>query len=143
MKKLLSLVSFLLLFSCAKEKTADEKKSEKKFEMYELSEMAMVMEQMYVENQRLKDLILANDSIGQYPDFFEKINSAKTTEPGQFDDFFKEQAVLFLETQKDIYKQKDEVSQKKSFNKMVDACIQCHEVKCQGPIDRIQKLYIN
>jgi cytochrome c553 len=105
--------------------------------------MAMVMEQMYLENQRLKDLILASDSIGQYPDFFEKINSAKTTEPGQFDDFFKEQAVLFLETQKDIYKQKDEVSQKKSFNKMVDACIQCHEVKCQGPIDRIQKLYIN
>ena len=51
--------------------------------------------------------------------------------------------MLFLETQKDIYKQKDEVSQKKSFNKMVDACIQCHEVKCQGPIDRIQKLYIN
>jgi cytochrome c553 len=143
MKKLLSLVSFLLLFSCAKEKKADEKKPEKKFEMYELSEMAMVMEQMYVENQRLKDRILASDSIGQYPDFFEKINSAKTTEPGQFDDFFKEQAVLFLETQKDIYKQKDEVSQKKSFNKMVDACIQCHEVKCQGPIDRIQKLYIN
>ena len=120
-----------------------EKKPEKKFEMYELSEMALVMEQMYVDNQRLKNRILASDSIGQYPDFFDKINSAKTTEPGQFDDFFKEQAVLFLNTQKAIYKQKDTKSQKAAFNKMVDACIQCHEVKCQGPIDRIQKLYIN
>ena len=136
-------MSFLLLFSCAKEKTTDEKKPEKKFEMYELSEMALVMEQMYVDNQRLKNRILASDSIGQYPDFFDKINSAKTTEPGQFDDFFKEQAVLFLNTQKAIYKQKDTKSQKAAFNKMVDACIQCHEVKCQGPIDRIQKLYIN
>jgi cytochrome c553 len=111
--------------------------------MYELSEMSMVMEQMYVDNQRLKDRIIAGDSLGAYPEFFDKIHTAKTTEPGQFDDYFKEQAVLFLETQKAIYNQKDQASQKKSFNLMVDACIQCHEVKCQGPIDRIQKLYIN
>jgi cytochrome c553 len=134
MKNFITIVLLLIFMACTKEKKAVEKKQEKKFEMYELSEMSLVMEQMYVENQRLKDRIIAGDSLVAYPEFFDKI---------QFDDYFKEQAVLFLETQKAIYYQKDQASQKKSFNLMVDACIQCHEVKCQGPIDRIQKLYIN
>lgn len=143
MKNIITICVFLMVIACAKEKKAVEKKQEKNFEMYELSEMSMVMEQMYVDNQRLKDRIIAGDSLGAYPEFFDKIHTAKTTEPGQFDDYFKEQVVLFLETQKAIYNQKDQASQKKAFNKMVDACIQCHNVKCQGPIDRIQKLYIN
>lgn len=143
MEKILKLLFILLFLSCGKEQKNQDKTTEKSFEMYEMSEMAMVMEQMYVENQRIKDRILSGDSIGQYSDFFNKIETAKTTEPGQFDDFFKTHAGLFLDTQKDIYKHKEKSAQTTSFNKMVDACIQCHEVKCQGPIDRIQKLYIN
>jgi len=143
MKNTIIILFTLLALACNKEKKTVEKKPEKKFEMYQLSEMAMVMEQMYVENQRLKNHIIANDSVGQYPTFFDKINTSKTTAPDQFDDFFKQQSALFIDIQKDIYIQKDQTSQKKAFNKMVDACIQCHDVKCQGPIDRIQKLYIN
>lgn len=131
----------VLFISCAKDKTTNQKQK-KSFEMYELSDMSMVMEQMFVENERIKAKILAGEAIGEYSDFFNKIHSAKTTEPDQFDDFFKEQAVLFTQLQKEIYVQTDSLSQKIAFNKMVDACMQCHEVKCQGPMQRIEKLYI-
>jgi cytochrome c553 len=143
MKNSLYLMILILIASCSQDKKTAEKSSEKKFEMYELSEMSMVMEQMYVENQRLKDKIIAGEAIGEYSDFFDKIETSKTTEPGQFDDFFKEHAVLFLNTQKAIYAESNQANQKATFNTMVDACIKCHEVKCQGPIDRIEKLYID
>ena len=60
------------LFSCQKKETEAAKKEtcttdtipakeEKKFEMYQMSEMAALMEQMYVDNQRLKGKIINGD----------------------------------------------------------------------------------
>lgn len=112
----------------------------KKFEMYEMSEMAMLMEQMYVDNQRLKERIKSGDTIGEFPNHFEKIHSAVMTDPEENDDFFKEKAADFIKAQELIYK--DPKNAQKHFNEGVDACIQCHQVKCAGPIARIKKLYI-
>jgi len=112
----------------------------KKFEMYEMSEMSMLMEQMYVDNQRLKERIKNGETIGEFPDHFAKIHSAVMTDPGENDAFFKEQAQAFIKAQELIYK--DPENAQKHFNDGVDACIQCHEVKCAGPIARIKKLYI-
>ncbi len=56
--------TILFIFSCQKKVESTEKKvdststtEKKSFEMYELSEMALLMEQMYVDNQRLKERI--------------------------------------------------------------------------------------
>ena len=54
--------------------------------------------------------------------------------------FFKEQANNFIAAQEQIYQ--DPKNAEAHFNAGVDACIQCHEVKCAGPIARIKKLYI-
>ncbi|RZJ72208.1 hypothetical protein [Flavobacterium sp.] len=142
----------VLLISCGSKETkenvgakdsvavAKDSAGGKKFEMYEMTEMAMLMEQMYVDNQRLKERITKGDTIGKFPSHFLKIHSAVMTDPAENDAFFKEKAAAFIKAQELIYQ--DTKNAQKHFNDGVDACIQCHEVKCAGPIARIKKLYI-
>jgi hypothetical protein len=56
------------------------------------------------------------------------------------DAFFEDQAQKFIIAQEQIYK--DPKNAIAHFNKGVDACIQCHQQKCGGPIPKIKKLYI-
>lgn len=147
MKKILLLVLVFGLFSCQKkeEKKVEEENCStdkgKKLEMYQMSEMAALMEQMYVDNQRLKERIVKGDTIGQFPQHFLKIHKAVMTDESDNDEFFKIQAQKFITAQELIYK--DPKNAKEHFNEGVDACIQCHKQKCGGPIPRIKKLYIN
>ena len=136
-------LSFLVLSSCKNKEDKAENKaksSEKKFDMYEMSEMATLMEQMYVDNERLKERIKKGDTIGKFPNHFMKIHEAVMTDKQENDAFFKEQAANFIKAQELIYE--DPKNAKEHFNQGIDACIKCHEVKCGGPIPRIKKLYI-
>jgi hypothetical protein len=117
-----------------------ENPPKKKFEMHEMSEMALLMEQMYVDNERLKERIKKGDTIGRFPKHFLKIHSAEMMDKQKKDSFFKEQVANFIKVQVLIYE--DPKNAKEHFNNGVDACIKCHEVKCGGPIPRIKKLYI-
>jgi len=147
MNKLLFFLMFITFISCQnKEKKVGVKvkesscHNEKKFEMYQVSEMAALMEQMYAYNKQIKDRILNKDTLGKFPDFFNKIYSAKFTTPSDNDIFFKKNAEKYIAAQKLIYSNPKNV--KENFNKGLDACIICHQGKCGGPIPRIKKLYI-
>ena len=132
------------LFSCQKKESKAEKKctsvKKKKLEMYEMSEMATLMEQMYVDNKRLKERIQKGDTIGTFPKHFLKIFTAKFTDETENDLFFKQKAKDYITAQQLIYS--DPKNAKEHFNAGVDACLKCHEIKCGGPIPRIKKLYI-
>lgn len=149
MKKLLFLqVISLFLFSCQGKKTDEIIKNEtnsiqsgSNFQMYEMSELALLMEQMYAYNLQLKTRILSNDSLGVFPENFEKIHTAIMTDPSENDIFFQEQAAEYLKAQKAIYSNPKDA--KVQFNKMVESCLACHAKKCGGPIPRIKKLFIN
>lgn len=153
MKRFLYLIlSAVILVSCQDKKeeaktedkeacTSETKTNDDGFEMYEMSEMAALMEQMYVDNERLKDRILKGDTIGKFPQHFTRIHEAVLTDETDKDEFFNTQAKKFIEAQELIYK--DPKNAKKHFNNGIDACIRCHEVKCGGPIPKIKKLYIN
>lgn len=149
MKNFAKLLIVLILFSNCNSKpekaieTCEKpvtNSSKKKFEMYTMSEMSLLMEQMYVDNQRLKERIKNGDTIGKFPNHFLKIHKAVMTDDKENDAFFKEQADNFIKSQELIYE--DPQHAKTHFNKGIDACIQCHQVKCGGPIPRIKKLYI-
>lgn len=142
MKYLFFFLSALFL-SCNQNKSEEKKTSSEKpneeFQMYEASEMATLMEQMYVHNAQLREKISKNDSLGNMPDYFSKISKATLTKGKERDAFFTEKAAVFIKAQSEIYTSKNT---KESFNVMVNACISCHEVKCGGPIERIKTLYI-
>ncbi|WP_432670077.1 hypothetical protein [Flavobacterium sp. SM2513] len=135
----------LVCFSCKKNDTVSSDKngateSSKEFDMYEMSEMALLMEQMYKDNEHLKERIKKGDTIGKFPNHFLKIHAAVMTDEQENDAFFKVQASNFIKAQELIYE--DPKNAKEHFNSGIDACVQCHEVKCGGPIPRIKKLYI-
>ncbi len=137
--------SSLVLVSCQKKEEEKkvcppEKTEGKKFEMYSMSEMAALMEQMYVENKSVKEKISKGEPLGKFPEYYLKIHTAKFTDESENDDFFKENAKLFIEAQKELYS--DPTNAKQNYNNGIDACIACHESKCGGPIPKIKKLYI-
>jgi hypothetical protein len=128
-----------LCFSCKKEEAKDIG-NQKEFDMYEMSEMSLFMEQMYVDNERLKQRILKGDTLGKFPISFLRIHKAVMTDQNKNDSFFKQHAAEFVQAQELIYQ--DSSKAVLHFNKSIDQCIQCHEIKCVGPIPRIKKLYI-
>lgn len=145
MKKIIALILILGSFSCQKKEEKPEDKKctpgkEKKLEMYQMSEMAALMEQMYVDNQRVKENIKKGEPIGKFPEHYMKIYSAKFTDETDNDLLFKEKAKEYIAAQRLLYSEPENVT--KNFNAAVDACIRCHEGKCGGPIQRIKKLYI-
>lgn len=117
------------------------KPAKKEFKMYEMSQMAALMEQMYVDNQRLKERITQGDTLGAFPQHILKIHSSAMTDESDNDAFFKLQAAKFIKAQQLIYS--DPSNAKQHFNDAVSSCVQCHEGMCEGPIPRIKKLYIN
>lgn len=150
MKK--SVVCFLLLsilFSCQKkdivsvetqkDSTASVAKI-KKFEMYKMSEMALLMEQMYVENLLLKERISNGKAVGKFPEYYLNSSTSKFTDETDNDIFFKQNATLYLATQKILYTDANNIEL--HYNKGIDACITCHQEKCGGPIPKIKKLYL-
>ena len=139
----------LLFISCQKKEivkvssvkdSANSNSKEKKFKMYEMSEMAALMEQMYVENLNVKDKITKNKLLGKFPEYYLKINTAKFTDETDNDIFFKQNATLFLAAQKILFSDKNNL--KEHYNNGIDACINCHKEKCGGPIPKIKKLYL-
>ena len=77
----------------------------------------------------------------EYPEKFDNIHSAVLTTPSDRDLNFESFSKLFLEAQKELFESPEEdlIIQ---YNKTINACISCHNVKCVGPIPRIKKLLI-
>lgn len=142
MRRFFLIVIFFSVFSCSKkaENETIPAKENKKFEMYEMSEMAILMEQMYVNNTQLKSRIIEKTYLGNFPNHFLDIHTAVMTEKQENDDFFKENAKLYILEQQKVYA--DPENAQIHFNNSIDVCIKCHQEKCTGPIQRIKKLYI-
>lgn len=144
-KSFIYFFGIILLIGCQEKQqpeaaTAPTQKSSS-FTMYEMSEMAALMEQMYADNQRIKQKIENNElDFGDFPEHYRKIHQATLTDPSDLDEFFNTEAHRFIELQMLVYT--DSANTKDNFNNMVTACIECHQIKCTGPIERIKKLYI-
>lgn len=140
---------FVALISCS-EKQQDSEVSEKKtkesdfkadgFKMYEMSQMATLMERMAKEHEEVREKILKGDSLGSIPMDYYDIYTASFTDSADNDATFKSWAKLYIAAEESLYS----ASENKivAFNAAVDVCYQCHTQKCGGPIPRIKKLYI-
>lgn len=141
MKKSIVILLVLSLFSCSKKSEENEKeKEDKKFDMYQMSEMAMLMERFYVNNYQLKQRINNGIYLGEFPEHFLDIHTAVMTKKQERDSFFTENAKKYIAAHKMIYANPENA--KEYFNKSIDVCVKCHQEKCTGPIQRIKKLYI-
>jgi len=139
-KSLLIFFIFLGLLSC---KNGDEKPkvSNADLQMYEASEMTILMRQMYEVNKVVKNQIVNKDSLLAFPDDFKRIHTAVLTDPSERDDEFNVLATSFIDLQKETLSINSD-SIIINYNKSINTCIKCHETRCTGPIPKIKKLLI-
>ena len=142
MKSLLYCLIIFLVFSCKAEKPKDKKVvATENLIMYTPSEMALLMEKMFVENEKLKQKIERGEVIGEFNQEYLNIHSAILTDPNDRNDTFESFAKALILNQQSIF-EVETVEVKNQFNKMVQTCVSCHETTCTGPIPRIKKLII-
>lgn len=148
MKKIIGiLILGYLFFPVACNKNEGKKPEQKKssFEnIYEFSEMALLMEDMYSDMEKIRPNIIENKDIGDLPANLIKIHKAEMTNTFERTFEFERFANLLIETQKQLYDSKLNAKRVDLYNNVVNACLVCHKspVGCDGPIPRIQGLLI-
>jgi cytochrome c553 len=144
MKQFIAIISLLVItFSCQNKVEEPVDKSEKiVYDMYEPSEMANLMNQMYAHNLKIKQDILAGETPTEFPMDFMKIHSAEMSDFKSRNETFESFSNVFLNAEREIFNEDSEVPVDERFNNAVNVCISCHQTECTGPIPRIQKLLI-
>ena len=131
----------LFLVGCQSSKKEAIAKKETVYEMYKPSEMAILMNEMYLINEKIKAQILAGEELEEFPEAYLKIHTATLTKPTDRDDFFNSFSELYIDRGREVYNaSQDELVMK--FNNAINTCISCHQQKCTGPIPKIQSLLI-
>lgn len=144
--RFLIVVSFIFfLFSCS-EKDPEKIKTDSSFQqVYEMSEMALLMEKMYDDLKKSRSLVLDGKSIGEFPSEFNKIHTAEMTQSFQRTEEFNRLAELYLQNLQALYNADEtHTNRKELYNNTVKTCITCHrsDAGCLGPVGRIGKLLI-
>lgn len=143
MKKILFIIAFsFCVFACnaSTDKNAEIAKTEE-LVMYKPSEMALLMNEMYIFNEKTKGKIIKNEDLGEFPANFLNIHSAILTDPTDRNIGFEGFSQAFLMNQQAVFSA-NTTAKKKQFNVMVNSCVACHKTTCIGPIPKIKKLLI-
>lgn len=138
------LVGFVLL-SCSQKEVEKEKTSSSFQEIYQFSEMALLMEKMYDELADKRDAILEGGEIGEFPKEFTKIHTAKLSDGFDRTEEFMRFSDLYLQNLKVLYEANaNDPNRKLFYNNVVNSCITCHksDAGCMGPVSRIGKLIV-
>lgn len=146
MYKALLFLVLLGLLSCENEKASGSSKEKKAtvkapLQMYQLSEMASFMEDMYVAHENIKEKALKGEAPDTLPYDLSKLHTATFTDAADDDETYQRMAKVFIEYEMQMVKDPEHI--KENYNKSVKLCISCHQLKCTGPIPRIKKLLIN
>ena len=110
--------------------------------MAKVSEMSLLMNEMYAYNEAIKQQIIVDKFKANYPERFDKIHTAVLTDPTDRDNNFERFSMQYIESQKAVYNGSED-NLKSRYNNAINMCITCHNVKCVGPIPRIKKLLIH
>ncbi len=141
MKKLLLIISLCFIgFSCDSSKKEEIVKNAELL-MYKPSEMAFLMNEMYIFNEKTKEKIIKNEDLGEFPANFLNIHSAILTDPTDRTVGFEGFSQAFLLNQQAVFSASN-TNRKEQFNVMVNSCVACHKTTCIGPIPKIKKLLI-
>lgn len=138
------LVGFVLL-SCSQKEVEKEKTSSSFQEIYQFSEMALLMEKMYDELADKRNAVLEGREMGEFPKEFTKIHTAKLSDGFDRTEEFMRFSDLYLQNLKALYEAPaNDPNRKLFYNNVVNSCITCHksDAGCMGPVSRIGKLIV-
>lgn len=110
--------------------------------MYEPSELATLMLEMYDANQDWKAEILKGNIPKEFPEKYKQMHSAVSVNENAGSAFYNTMSDTYLASLEDLTKATPE-NAKEKYNNMVNVCLQCHQQICPGPIPKINKLIID
>lgn len=134
-----------VIFSCSKEEPKKSETNSSFQQVYEMSDMALLMEKMYADLEKNRNPVLEGQAVSEFPVEFNKIHTAEMTPSFQRTDEFNRLADLYLQNLQNLHKaDKENPNRKELYNNVVKSCITCHrsDAGCIGPVDRIGKLLI-
>jgi cytochrome c556 len=124
------------------EKSAEKPKQGKKLEMYETSELAGLMRKMYEDNLDIGKEIAKGNLPKSFPEDFKTIHTAKATNPEELDATFDALAKEYIKNMEAITAAENQMEATKAYNSMIGTCASCHQIYCQGPLAKINKMRI-
>ncbi len=110
-------------------------------EMYQASELVVLMRKMYEENKVLKEKIKNGELPEAMPEDYNNILTATPTRPEEIKQSFFSMANLYLDNYK-VMTNADKNNVLSAYNNLISTCVACHQSYCMGPIPKIEKLYI-
>lgn len=110
--------------------------------MYELSELALLMEVMSDSLERWRSHIQTGGTVGHFPESFRTIHTAIPSEGFDVeDDCFVNMSTSYLAAVDSLATATPE-NVVERYDLVVANCISCHQVKCPGPLERIETYVI-
>jgi len=124
----------------ASEEIAAAEGEEKDLDMYEASEMALLMRNMYQKNLDLRQQIIDGHLPESFPEDFKTIHTANATE--ELNETFKSLAIQYIANMEAITKAESPEAGIEAYNVMINTCASCHTIYCQGPLAKIKRMRI-
>jgi hypothetical protein len=103
--------------------------------------MALMMRQMVINADSMKQRILRNETLDSLQFRFIKFYLVEPTDPNVLEPNFFEKSRLHQAAYMEMFKHPKE--QVKYYNLMIASCVSCHKDYCSGPLKRINKLPID
>ncbi len=106
------------------------------------SELALLMREMHTDGMKTKQQLLE----GKTPDIsvkYEKLFTAKATEPAKVATPEYTAYATIYETAVKNFLERRENNQVEAYTTMVDACMNCHQQICPGPMVKIKRMYLS
>lgn len=133
----------MLLFSCSTEKKeASITEKVKVTNPNGDSELALAMRKIFDQTEEIKKSLNEGALIipDEYIENLRKFHTAKPTDPEvKVEQFFGFVKAIDIAAQ-ELEKTNDFDTQKEQYSRVINACVQCHQEFCPGPIRRINKL---
>lgn len=106
------------------------------------SELALLMREMHDDGLETKKQLLAGKT-AEINVKYEKLFTAKATEPEKVASPEYAAYATIYETAVKNFLERSGNEQVDSYKTMVDACMNCHQQICPGPMVKIKKLYLS
>ncbi|MGB0177213.1 MAG: hypothetical protein ACPF9D_08605 [Owenweeksia sp.] len=134
--------SFFL--ACKQQPASAEDEPAKELEMYQESELAALMRNMYTDNMELREQILNGSIPENFPEHFYTIHTAKISDGmSRNKGPFKALADQYLKSMEAITSAASTQEARLAYNNMIMSCTSCHQVYCPGPLSKIRKMKIS
>jgi hypothetical protein len=141
--KILVLLGIGLFVACSTPENQGATKSKGwQPEMDQPSELASIMRVLHDEATERKGILETGEMAVANSQLIFKMITAKPTEPHMVGPAFEPHAQAFIASYGQLNTAEDVQVQIEAHNNLVKSCVACHMNFCQGPIPRIEKLYV-